>query len=125
MFGLYLQYVRQVNISQQMEINRVKKFIIYYQDLTGHNSCFPCPGGGETETEGANSSELCNVYFGNFNLNHTARNLNGVGNSKIINMYMSEDLLHVSGTVRGWKLELMGVGNVFLFFYNDQNMSAT
>ena len=80
-----------------------------------------------TKTEGANSSELCHVYvyYGNFDLDQTDRNLNGVGNSKIINMYISDDLLHVNGTVIGWKLELMGVGDVFLFFYKDQNMSAT
>ena len=82
-----------------------------YQDSQGKRSCIPCPYSGKTHSEGAKSIEQCLVYFGNFDVNHTNRNLNGLSE---IQLYQSNSLLNVNGTVIGWNVEVTGNGTAHL-----------
>ena len=89
-----------------------------YQDTNGATYCIPCPCGGKIEVRGANSSEQCRVYFGNFDVNHPNRNLNGL--SVTDGWHIADvptDRLRCNGTLVGWKMELTGFGNVQLYIY--------
>ena len=88
-----------------------------YQDSYGQTTCNPCPDGGKTEFEGANSSEQCRIFHGDFEINRPDRNLNGLNNTGLYVAPASR--LHFNGTLTGWNVELIGDGNVNLFIFRE------
>ena len=92
-----------------------------YQDTNGATYCIPFPCGGQIWVRGANSSEQCRVYFGNFDVNHPNRNLNGLSNTDV---WQLSDRVPCNGTLVGWDVELTGYGNARLYIYR-KNIPST
>ena len=90
-----------------------------YRDSSGTTYCIPCPYGGKILVEGANSSEQCLVYHGNFDINHQRQNLTGVTNYRMYIADAPADRFHFNGTLVGWNVELTGYGAGYLCIFKE------
>ena len=85
---------------------------------TEKTSCIPCPNDGLILYTGADSSERCRVYYGNFDLNNRRPNLEGLKNHQLsYSDAVPSDRLRFNGTVMGWNVKLAQPGTVFLIFW--------
>ena len=88
-----------------------------YQDSHGATYCIQCPYGRKTWFRGAKSIEQCRVYHGNFDINNTHRNLDGLHINGAYLTNSTHDRIPVNCTLVGWNVELRGVGLLELYIY--------
>ena len=88
-----------------------------YRASYGTTYCIPCPYGGKILVGGANSSEQCLVYHGNFDINHQRQNLTGFPDYTAYVTDAPADRLHFNGTLVGWKLKLTGYGRGIVMMF--------
>ena len=87
-----------------------------YQDSNGATYCIPCPYSGKIWFRGADSSEQCRVYYGNFDVYRPYENpKNFISHGRFYTADAPADLLTFNGTVVGWNVELTGNGTSELF----------
>ena len=90
-----------------------------YQDSNGATSCIPCPYGGKICVRGANSSDQCRVYYGNFDIKHQNRILNE-SSTISLGLFTADkqtDRLRFNGTLVGWRVKLKGDGSTRLSIF--------